>query len=236
MRYGNPGIEWAVNNLKHSGVKKIIAIPLYPQYAESSTGSSVHQLKKILKNGKDCEFRIIDKFYDNPDFIGALAQVGKKYRPEEYDHIIFSYHGLPERQIRKLSSYCQLNDWCCSSINEKNAYCYRAACFETTRQLVKKLNISEGKYTVSFQSRLNNKWLKPFTDKVIEEKAREEVKKLLVFAPAFVADCLETLYEIAVEYNEKFRKHGGEKIQMVESLNASEIWVNCLVKMVKEQN
>ena len=121
---------------------------------------------------------------------------------------------------------------CCNSITKNNQYCYRANCFETTRQLVKALNIPEGKYTSSFQSRLDQKWLKPFSDKVIEELASKGNKKVLVFSPAFVADCLETIHEIGTEYNELFREHGGEKITLVNSLNTNEVWVKAIKEII----
>lgn len=237
MRYQNPSIETALNKLKTAKVEKIIILPLYPQYASSSTGSSVEEALRIISGWEVTpSIKIISKFYDNPDFINALVSVGKKYDINAYDHVIFSYHGLPERQIRKASTHygsdtCQLGR-CCESITKNNMYCYRAACFETTRQLVKRLNIPEGKYDTTFQSRLNDRWIKPYSDEVIVQKAREGKKKVLVFSPAFVADCLETIYEIGVEYDELFRNNGGEKIQLVESLNDDSIWIRALHGMV----
>jgi ferrochelatase len=151
----------------------------------------------------------------------------------EYDHFVFSYHGLPERQITKIyPDYCKINDNCCSIISEKNKHCYRAACYYTTRELVKRLGISEGKYISSFQSRLDDKWLKPYSDKVVEQLAKEGKKKILVFSPAFVSDCLETIYEIGTEYEHIFKQHGGEKLQLVESLNENPKWIEAIKKMV----
>jgi ferrochelatase len=149
---------------------------------------------------------------------------------------VFSYHGLPERQIKKASAHygsnsCHFSN-CCDSITENNQYCYRASCFETTRQLVKRLGIPEGKYTSAFQSRLDDKWLKPYSDKIIEELAKKGTKKVLVFSPAFVADCLETIYEIGTEYNEIFKEHGGESVTLVKSLNDNEVWVKALKEII----
>ena len=149
--------------------------------------------------------------------------------------MLFSYHGLPERQILKGSVHyggntCQMGA-CCNSITKNNQYCYRANCMETTRQLVKGLNIPEGKFTSAFQSRLDSKWLQPFSDKVIEDLAKKGNKKVLVFSPAFVADCLETIYEIGTEYEEIFKEHGGEKITLVGSLNANDEWV-CAIESI----
>lgn len=238
MRYQSPSIPSALDALRKAKVERIIAIPLYPQYASSSTGSSVERMMKELEKWEVTpSVNIISKFYDDPGFIDSFVEVAKGYDLDEYDHILFSYHGLPERQIKKASAqygsdYCQLGK-CCNVINKNNQYCYRANCFETTRQLVQRLNIPEGKYTVSFQSRLGrNPWVKPYSDEVIIEKAKAGVKKMLVFSPAFVADCLETIYEIGVEYDQLFKENGGEKVQLVESLNDHPRWIQALKEMV----
>ncbi|MES2394550.1 MAG: ferrochelatase, partial [Bacteroidota bacterium] len=210
MRYQSPSMESALNKLREAQVQKIIMIPLYPQYASSSTGSSVEEALRIIGKWEVTpSVEIISKFYDNPDFIDACVEVAKKYNLPDYDYFIFSYHGLPERHILKGSAHygantCNLGS-CCDSITKDNHYCYRANCFETTRQLVKRLNIPEGKYESTFQSRLNDKWIKPYSDKVVEQKAKEGKKKMLIFSPAFVSDCLETIYEIGTEYNEIFK-------------------------------
>lgn len=237
MRYQSPSLGSALEKLRLAQVEKIIMIPLYPQYASSSTGSSVAEAIRLLQHWEVTpSVEVISKFYDNPDFINACLAVAKKYDINEYDHVIFSYHGLPERHIMKGAAHygsdsCKLGS-CCDSITKNNQYCYRANCFETTRQLVKHLNIPEGKYVTTFQSRLDDKWIKPYSDKVIEEKAKEGKKKMLVFSPAFVADCLETIYEIGTEYDEIFKEHGGEKITLVESLNDHPKWIEALKNMV----
>ena len=221
-------------------------IPLYPQYASSSTGSSVAEAIRLLQKWEVTpSFEVISKFYDNPDFIDSCVEVAQKYRDADltwsnYDYIIFSYHGLPERHIIKGSAHygsntCKMSG-CCDKITKNNQYCYRANGFETTRQLVKKLNIPEGKYETTFQSRLDDKWIKPYSDKVVEQKAKEGKKKLLIFSPAFVADCLETLYEIGTEYDDIFKEHGGEKVTLVESLNGNAKWIEALKNMVLKMN
>jgi ferrochelatase len=182
--------------------------------------------------------KIISKFYDHPGFIDACVERARGYDLNTYDYFIFSYHGLPERHIMKGSAHyggnsCKLGT-CCDKITSANEYCYRANCFETTRQLVKRLNIPEGKYETTFQSRLNDKWIKPYSDKVVERKAQEGKKNILVFSPAFVADCLETIYEIGTEYDELFKKNGGSKIQLVESLNDHPVWIQALKSLVLE--
>lgn len=241
MRYQNPSLELALNALKAAQVEKIIMIPLYPQYASSSTGSSVTEAMRLMKNWDVTpSIEVISKFYDNPDFIDACVDRAQKYDLNAYDYFVFSYHGLPERHIMKGSAHygansCKLGS-CCDSITEKNQYCYRANCFETTRQLVKRLNIPQGKFETTFQSRLDNKWIKPYSDKVVEAKAKEGMKNILVFSPAFVADCLETIYEIGAEYDEIFKEHGGNKVTLVESLNDSPIWIKALKNMVLKAN
>lgn len=237
MRYQSPSIESALDRLRTAQVSRIIMIPLYPQYASSSTGSSVEEAMRIIKKWEVTpSVEVISKFYDHPGFIDACVERAKKYDLTAYDYFVFSYHGLPERHIMKGSAHyggnsCKLGS-CCDVITEKNQYCYRANCFETTRQLVKRLGIPEGKYETTFQSRLNDKWIKPYSDKVIAEKAKEGKKNILVFSPAFVADCLETIYEIGTEYQEIFKEHGGEKVQLVESLNDSPVWIAALKDMV----
>ena len=237
MRYQTPSIKNALENLRKQSPSKIHVFPLYPQYASSSTGSTIEEVLQQIKSWEVIpNLNIISKFYDHPKFIEALLAEAKKHNINDYDHVLFSYHGLPERQILKGSVHfgnntCQMGA-CCNSITKNNQYCYRANCMETTRQIVKGLNIPEGKYTSAFQSRLDQKWLRPFSDKVIEELAKKGSKKVLVFSPAFVADCLETIYEIGTEYEEIFKEHGGEKITLVNSLNANEEWVNAIESII----
>jgi protoporphyrin/coproporphyrin ferrochelatase len=237
MRYQTPGIKNALENLRKLRPEKIHIIPLYPQYASSSTGST---LEEVLNRIKDWEvipsLNVISKFYDHPKFMEALLSEAKNYDVRNYDHFLFSYHGLPERQILKASAHygnntCKMGE-CCNKITANNRFCYRANSMETTRQLVKALNIPEGKYTSAFQSRLDDKWLKPYSDKVVEELAKKGAKNILVFSPAFVADCLETIYEISTEYQEIFHANGGEKVTLVKSLNSNDAWVKAVKDIV----
>ena len=238
MRYQTPSIKDTLEKIRQQRPSKIHVFPLYPQYASSSTGSTVEEVLKQIKGWEVIpSLNIVSKFYDQQQFIDALLVEGRKHNLNEYDHVVFSYHGLPERQILKASAHyggstCQMGA-CCKSITKNNQYCYRANSFETTRQLVKALNIPEGKYTTSFQSRLDEKWLKPFSDKVIEELAKKGNKNILVFSPAFVADCLETIYEIGTEYLEIFKEHGGQKVTLVNSLNSNEVWVKAVKEIIK---
>lgn len=237
MRYQQPSIKHALEALRKQRPSRIHILPLYPQYASSSTGSTLEEVFSCIKGWEVIpSLNIVSKFYDHPEFLNALLAEGTKHDIGAYDHVLFSYHGLPERQIRKASAHyggdtCQMGA-CCNSITKNNQYCYRANCFETTRQLVTALHIPEGKYTTAFQSRLDDKWLQPFSDKVIEELAKKGAKKVLVFSPAFVADCLETVYEIGTEYDEIFKHHGGEKVTLVSSLNANDSWVAAVKEIV----
>lgn len=229
MRYQNPSIENAFKNLLKKKVSTITVIPLYPQYAYSSTVSTIAEIKRLMKKYSFHQVKLIEKFYDEEKFFEAWADLAKKYNLNEYQHFLFSYHGLPEKQLKRIyPEHCRINNECCSATSENNKLCYRAACFHTTRELVRRLNIPEGKYTTAFQSRLNNRWLQPFSDEVVMQKAKEGIKKMLVFSPAFVSDCLETLYEIEIKYAGLFKKHGGEKLQLVESLNENEKWMDLL--------
>jgi ferrochelatase len=237
MRYQTPSIKNALENLRKLRPEKIHIIPLYPQYASSSTGSTLEEVLNRIKRWEVIpNLNVISKFYDHPKFIEALVSEAKNYDINAYDHILFSYHGLPERQILKGAAHygnntCQMGD-CCNKITANNRYCYRANSMETTRQLVKALNIPEGKYTSAFQSRLDDKWLKPYSDKVVAELAKKGAKNILVFSPAFVADCLETIYEIGTEYQEIFHENGGEKVTLVRSLNSSDTWVKAVKEIV----
>ncbi len=237
MRYQNPSLESAVSELEGLGLERIIILPLFPQYASASTGSAIEEAMNIIRKWEVIpDIRIVSKFFDHPLFIKAFAEIGKKYMEQtDYDHIIFTYHGLPERQIKKsaVNNYCQLSLKCCSTYNAKNKFCYRAQSYETTRLLVRELGIPEGKYTVCFQSRLGkDPWIKPYTDDIIKELAEKGVKKVLAFSPSFIADCLETTIEGGVEYKELFEQNGGRHWQLVESLNNHPLWIDCLKDMV----
>jgi ferrochelatase len=236
MRYQQPSIETVLEKLRQKRPSKIHILPLYPQYASSSTGSTLEEVMTRIKGWEVIpSLNFISKFHDHPKFIEALINEAVKYNHADYDHVLFSYHGLPERQIRKAADHygdaCTMGD-CCNTLHAGNQFCYRANCMATTRALVKALNIPEGKYTSTFQSRLDDKWLKPYSDKVIEELAKKGAKKLLVFSPAFVADCLETIYEIGTEYEVIFKEHGGEKVTLVNSLNASDSWAEAVKAII----
>lgn len=235
MRYQNPSMDEVLTRMGKKDYKKIIIVPLFPQYASATTGSVIDKAMNIINKWWVIpEIKFISQFYDDEGFLNTIIERAKKYSLNEYDHILFSYHGLPVRQVDKVykdGTLCEEHN-CETKINETNQYCYKATCYATTRLLAERLNIPPERYTVCFQSRLDKKWLKPFSDKVIIEQAKKGAKKLLVFSPAFVADCLETIIEIGKEYQKLFEENGGEKIQLVESLNDHPMWIETLKEMV----
>lgn len=235
MRYQNPSMDEVFENIYKKNLEKIIIVPLFPQYASATTGSIIDKAMKIISKWWVIpEIKFISQYYDDEGFINTIVERAKKYNVDEYDHVLFSYHGLPVRQVDKVykdGTLCEEHN-CETEINETNRYCYKATCYATTRLIAQKLNLTKEKYTVCFQSRLDKNWLEPFADKVIIEQAKKGAKKILVFSPAFVADCLETLIEIGVEYQKLFEEHGGEKVQLVESLNDHPMWIETLKKMV----
>ncbi len=238
MRYQNPSVKSVLDKLAHR-VEKLIVVPLYPHYASSSTGSTIEKVMQEIKNYEVIpDVKIQGPFYNNPEFIKAFVAIAQKQNKlSDYDHYLFSYHGLPERHIMKGSEECGMNcklNECCNTLTEKNFYCYRASCYHTTKLIAEALKLPEGSYTSSFQSRLGrDPWIKPYTDHVIAEKAKSGVKKMLCFSPAFVADCLETLFEIRIEYNRLFKEHGGTEMHLAESLNDNDEWVDALAKILE---
>jgi protoporphyrin/coproporphyrin ferrochelatase len=235
MRYGNPALKKVLSDIRGQNFHSITVFPLFPHYASSTTGSVSEFVMKTIKNWEIIpEVRFVDQFYNHPAFVSAFVNNIKSYRPENYDHVIFSYHGLPMRQINKLHPAIDGNT--CSCIHEMPAhghYCYKATCYHTTRLLASGLGLKNGSYTTSFQSRLSNNWLTPFTDKTLQALAQKGVKKVLIAAPAFVADCLETTIELGFEYKEMFLEMGGEQLTMVESLNDRDDWVKAVSEIVK---
>ena len=238
MRYQSPSIDAGLAAFQQLGLTDIVVVPFFPQYASASTGSVYQKVMEIVGQWQVIPaIRFVNRFLEHPKFIEGFAQNARRYMATHtYDHFLFSYHGLPERQIRKgdiTKTVCQFGS-CCDSLHAMNQYCYRAQCFETTRLLVAALDIPEGKYTTSFQSRLgSDPWIKPYTDDVIKTMPGQGIKSVLAFSPAFVADCLETTIEVGVEYKELFEEAGGEHWQLVESLNNSPLWIETLMDLVK---
>ena len=234
MRYQNPSLKTTLQTIKEKRFDKIVVLPMFPQYASSTTGT-ISQLvnNEIAKWNVIPELTIVSQFYDNPGFVKAFAAQIRKYKPEEFDHIIFSYHGLPFSQTDRVHPLIKtVNCNCEVEMPEHGRFCYKATCYETTRLLAKELGLPKSAYSVAFQSRLTKNWLKPFSDQEVIKLAKEGKKRVLIAAPAFIADCLETLVEIGVEYQHLFEENGGEKIQLVESLNANTDWIETLANLV----
>lgn len=235
MRYQSPSVESALEKLRKANLKKIIVLPMYPHYASSSTGTCIERVMEITSKWWVIpEMVFVNQFYDMPGYVDSFVARANQFDLSSFDHILFSYHGLPVRQVDKVydDGLCADHD-CELGITNENKFCYKATCYETTKQIAAKLNLEPSQYTVAFQSRLDQKWLEPFSDKIVEQKAKEGVKRMLVLSPAFVADCLETLIEIGVEYQEIFHEHGGDKIQLVPSLNDHPSWVASVADLIR---
>jgi protoporphyrin/coproporphyrin ferrochelatase len=240
MRYQSPSLASAMEKLRARGVRELTVVPLYPQYASSSTGSSLEAVYRLVGEAWNVEaLRVLPPFYDRPAFLDAFADVGRPVLAEARpDHVLFSFHGLPERQVRKsdpTGAHCLSRADCCDVQVPANRWCYRMQCFFTARALAQRLGLEPGKWTVTFQSRLGRTpWIRPYTDLVIPELAHKGVKRLAVFCPAFVADCLETLEEIGIRAKAQFLSCGGEALTLVPSLNTHPSWVRGLTQMVRE--
>ena len=240
MRYGNPSIYKGIKELSDKGVTDILLIPLYPQHAMASTETILVLAEKIRKESfPQMKFTNLPAFYNHPDYIRVLSNSIQDYLKEkDWDHFLFSYHGIPERHIRKTDvtgSHCKIDGKCCNISSPAHEFCYRHHCYETTKKVVEYLEIKEGAYSSSFQSRLAGQpWLKPYTDKVVENLAKNGTKKMAIVTPAFVSDCLETLEEIGMEAKEDFIEKGGEEFHVIPCLNDDNNWVKVLSRWIDE--
>ena len=239
MRYQSPDLATAMADMEAKNLKKLIVIPFFPQYASASTGSVFERVMQLMSKWQVMpSLSIASYFYDHPTFSSYFAAKAANYQKEvDFDYYLFSYHGIPERHVRKgdLTKTTCVFGTCCDSITDKNHGCYRAQCHETTRLIAGKMGLKPGTYSTSFQSRLGrDPWLKPYTDEVIPKLVADGHKKVLAFSPAFVSDCLETTIEVGEEYKEIFEEAGGEHWQLVESLNNSPEWVGLLEDLVKK--
>ena len=240
MRYGNPTPAAAFDALlkKHPGIEEVVAVPLYPHYAMASYETAVEYAKEqYVKGGYKFRLSFIKPFYNDENYIAAMVENIRPHLQNEYDHILFSYHGIPARHLTKVDpthSHClKVND-CCNVNSQAQKTCYRHQCFETTRLIIKALNIPKEKFSISFQSRLGKGWLEPFTDVRLEQMPKEGIKKLLIISPAFISDCLETLEELEERGKETFIGAGGETYKMIPCLNVHPLWVNTLEKWVND--
>ena len=237
MRYQNPSIRTALSSLTKLPLEEIIILPLFPQYASATTGS-VHQ--KVMENIKHYlhvpKITFINNYATDPGFIEAFAAIGRTFKLEAYDHILFSFHGLPQRHIKKMDkhNYClKPHSECCQQLASQNGCCYSAQCFATAREIAKKLHLPQHQYSLCFQSRLGKEpWLEPQTNERIKHLAKEGLQKILVFCPSFVCDCLETLYEIGMEYASEFKHYGGKTLDLVPGLNDHPLWIEAMEKII----
>lgn len=241
MRYGNPSPRAAFDELveKNPDLEEVIAIPMYPHYAMSSYETAVEYAKEQHKKGR-YRFRLttVKPYYNNEEYLRALTVSMEPHLEGEWDHLLFSYHGVPERHIYKgdiTGQHCLKTPQCCETPSPAHEFCYRHQCFVTTKKVTERLDIPKDKWSLSFQSRLGrDPWLQPYTAARLKELPGQGVKKLLVVCPAFVSDCLETLEEIAVEGKEIFLHAGGESFEMIPCLNVHPAWVNTLAGWVKD--
>jgi ferrochelatase len=240
MRYGNPSLPAAIQALRSRGVTEFTVLPLYPQAAASSSSSTLARVYEVLSEAWDvAPVKAVPAFFDHPGFLDAFAEVARPVIADmRADHVLMSYHGLPERHMRKSDPsgrHCLATPSCCEVLTDVNRNCYRAQCYATSRALAERLGLRPDGYTVSFQSRLGRTpWVKPYTDIVLPELAQRGVRRLAVMCPAFVADCLETLEEVGLRARDQFLESGGEALTLVPSLNAHPAWVDAVVRLVGE--
>jgi ferrochelatase len=239
MRYQNPSISAAVRALAEKGVQQTLLVPLFPHYAMSSFETAVERVKEVASRlAPQMKITVQPPCYDHPDYIAALAASAQDFLAQGFDHLLFSFHGLPERHLRKsdsTGSHCLATENCCQTSSPAHATCYRAQCFKTVAAFVRQTNLPAEKYSVAFQSRLGrDPWLKPYTDYELPRLVERGVKRLLVICPAFVADCLETLEEIGIRGRETFLSAGGKDFTLIPCLNEHPLWVQGLSGMVQK--
>jgi ferrochelatase len=233
MRYGEPSLQTVLTRLAAQGIKQVTLAPLYPQFADSTTTTVIEEARRVVREQKlPISFSILPPFYDQPEYLDALVDSAKPYLEQDFDHLLLSFHGLPERHLHKLdpSGHCLKGADCCRTASpEVLATCYRAQCLRSAELFAQRLGLKPEQWSVSFQSRLGKaKWIEPYTEARLDELGKQGVKKLLVMCPAFVADCIETLEEIGDRGREQFVEAGGESLQLVPCLNDHSSWVAAL--------
>lgn len=234
MRYGKPSIEQQLLKLcSDKSISEVIFVPLYPHFADSTVTTAVEDARQAIKKHQlDIQLRVLQPFYDNPDYIEALVKSAQPFLDQDYDHLVFSYHGLPESHITKLDksgNHCLKQENCCQTAHEAHKTCYRHQVMRTTQCFAIQAGLAQNRYSVAFQSRLGRaKWLGPNTEDRLVELAQQGAKKVLVICPAFVTDCLETLEEIAIRGEEVFIEAGGESLTLVPCMNDHPAWVDLL--------
>lgn len=247
MRYQNPRMKEAIDGLIKLQVERVVLVPLFPQYSSAATGTALQEAMAILGGYTDVPaVRTVPPFYHDAGFLDAFAERIRSHGPEGYDHVLFSFHGLPDRHIQRSHTSCSgamasrldkapvAGCACEHGPYDKHPACYKMQCHATARALAERCGLPRERWSVGFQSRLDKRWVTPFSDVLVEQYAKQGMKRLLIVSPAFVADCLETTIEIGEEYDELFREHGGERVQLVESLNAQPAWADVLTRLIRE--
>jgi len=237
MRYQNPSIPDAVQRLADQHIEELLMIPLFPHFAMSSFETAVVRVKEVAaKLAPGMRIQVQPPYYDHPDYIAALVASASEYLQKPYDLLLFSFHGIPERHLKKsdpTGCHCLTVPNCCEVASPAHAQCYRAQCFKTVAAFVKAAQVPANKYAVSFQSRLGrDPWLRPYTDFELERFGAEGIKHILVICPAFVSDCLETIEEIGLRGKESFEAAGGEELTRIPCMNEHPKWIEALTKMV----
>jgi ferrochelatase len=238
MRYQNPSIPDTVRKLANQGVTEVLLIPLFPHYAMSSYETAVVRVQEVAaKLAPGMKVVVQPPYYQDADYIEALAASAEPFLREPYDHVLFSYHGVPERQIKKsdpTGCHCLRTPNCCETPSPAHEFCYRAQCFKTTHLFAKRAGVPPQKYSVSFQSRLGrDPWLTPYTDAELERLAKAGKKRMVMLCPAFVSDCLETIEEIGMRGRDTFLEAGGTEFRLVPCLNEHPLWLQALQHMVQ---
>ncbi|SHI85946.1 ferrochelatase [Mesonia phycicola] len=240
MRYGEPTIKQGLQELADKGVDEVLLMPLYPQFAMATTETILVLAEELRQEFfPQMKFTTLPPFYNHPDYVNVLSRsIGEKLDGVDYEHLLFSYHGVPERHIKKsdiTKSHCKIDGTCCKTASPAHQFCYRHQCLETTEQVAKTLQLKEGTYSTSFQSRLGfDPWLQPYTDRTIEKFGLNGMKKMAIVSPAFVSDCLETLEELGMEGKEIFEENGGEEFTLIPCLNDREDWIKTLSRWIDE--
>lgn len=238
MRYQNPSIEDAVINLTSQGVTEMLVIPLFPHWAMSSFETAAERAREVAaEHAPQMKVTIAEPFYDDANYIAALVESAKTYLTNRIEHLLFSFHGLPERHLHKAdpTGHHPIDRAvCCQTGDPAHKTCYRAHCYETAKAFAREAGLSEGKYSVAFQSRLGREvWMRPYTDVELARLAKSGVKRLAVICPAFVADCLETIEEIGMRGREVFLENGGEEFTLIPCLNEHPLWIRTLEGMIE---
>jgi protoporphyrin/coproporphyrin ferrochelatase len=238
MRYQNPSIPNAIRSLHQRGVTDLLMIPLFPHFAMSSFETAVERVKEVAAEvAPAMKIQVQAPYYQDSDYLAALVASARPYLDKGYDHLLFSFHGIPERHLKKsdpTGCHCLAVSNCCEQPSPAHATCYRAQCFMTVSGFVKLAGIPKEKYSVSFQSRLGrDPWLRPYTDQELPRLARDGVHRLLVICPAFISDCLETLEEIGLRGRETFLEAGGKEFEQIPCLNEHPLWIEVLKRMVR---